>query len=136
MDFDIEKIVKEIYFGFDLKNLFLRIDIFKNAINLFDKDKKILIQFISPKNIKIEVFKNLNNEIKAAVNGNIIDSINIDKIIEIGISFETLGFSEREVVQFYTEIYEKENVLERIPLAGLITFEVPDEEFEIKFWNV
>jgi len=136
MDFDIEKIVKEIYFGFDLKNLFLRIDIFKDPINLFDKDKKILIQFISPKNIKIEILKNLNNEIKAAVNGNIIDSINIDKIIEIGISFETLGFSEREVVQFYTEIYEKENVLERIPLAGLITFEVPDKEFEIKYWNV
>ncbi len=136
MDFDIEKLIKEIYFGFDLKNFFLRIDTFKNPLEIFQKNRKILIQFISPKNIKIELSNNTQGKIEAHINGNKIETFSIKKIIEFAISFDTLGFSEREVVQFYFEIFENSSLLERIPLGGLITYEVPDKEFELKYWNV
>ncbi|MFC1562696.1 alpha-amylase/alpha-mannosidase [candidate division KSB1 bacterium] len=136
MDFDIEKIVKEIYFGFDIKNFYLRIDTFNNADSLLGKERKILIQFISPKNINIEISKNKKGEITAEVNGNTFNTVSIYDILELGISFEDLGFTEREVVEFYIEIIEDGNIIERTPIGSLLLFEVPDEEFEVKYWDV
>ena len=136
MDFDIEKIIKEIYFGFDINNFFLRIDTFEKYNLLLDENKKILIQFISPKNIKILISKNPKGETQAYVNGNILNNICIDKILELGISFKELGFSKREVAEFYIELCEDGNTVERTPIGGILTFEVPDKEFEVKYWDV
>ncbi len=136
MDSDAELIMEKIFFGFDLNNFFLRINMVDDVKDILDKNKRIVVHFLSPKTVTVEISRNSKNKFHASLNGTALDSIAVNKILEFGIGFDKLGFSQREVVQFYVELFEGKHPKERAPSGVPLSFEVPDEEFEMKYWNV
>lgn len=137
MDSDAELLIQKLYFGFNIDNFFLRIDMDNNnAGEILSDNSKIIVHFLSPKTVTVEIKRTNEHEFSASLNGSSTGNVAVNKILEFGIGFDKLGFSPREVVQFYIEYHEGSHPRERIPSGVPLSFEVPDGEFELKFWNV
>ncbi len=165
-----ESIVKGIYYGFNLENLFFRID----TNHLFGKEeiKKIVFdfRFLEPPMVRAELSilsepkadrfseattdgtdtrlatKSLNGQYieftlyKTEKNGEIktkkIDTVAINKIIEVALSFNDLGIKAKETVNMMLVVKKEDIEIERWPHKGIISLSVPDKDYILDYWNV
>ncbi len=138
-----ESLVKALYFGFDLKNLYLRLDLHPEAWPQPTGEVGFRIKFLGEKH-QVEVSFRLTQEhpdlklIKGAsvLTGEKAGKIAVKKIVEIALPFENLGFRPGEQIKFYLEILDQDLLRERVPHGGLLTFVVPDKNFEQVMWQV
>lgn len=117
-----EGLFEDIYFGFNLENLFLRLD--PNPAFLEEiKKGNIFLNLNLPKEKSFKIYPS-NKEIE----------IIFDKIVEIKIPFNFLGINQREEVAFFLS-FENEK-MERLPRSGLLYFTVPHSTYEEEMWSV
>ncbi len=140
-----ESLIKAIYFGFDLKNFYLRLDISKNNINLLPKKSLIKIIFLGYDQ-QIEVcFRPRAEEPQQTLvlkkgsiklDGERAGLLACESIIELAIPFQNLGFKVGEKVLFFVELLEDNFPRERNPRGGSLYFIIPDENFEQIMWQI
>ena len=141
----IEKIVSSIYFGFDLENLYLRIDYNKEKLeenlifNIFLRKKDypqevFCVKFLLDKQNSKYEFLNYEGFVQE------FKYIMIDKIIELKIPFFILKTFPCQEIQFFVsiqkEFQEKMVELERIPEYDFIEIIHPDKSYIKKFWTI
>ena len=131
----------DIYFGFNLKKLFIRIDCIADARQSLKQFHQIKIGFLEPAGQQVII--DISNEGKLTsahlLSGKEIFSpieIALQKVVEISIPFETLEVNENQTVSFYVEILENGLGRDRAPREGLITFNRPTRDFEQIMWDV
>jgi alpha-amylase/alpha-mannosidase (GH57 family) len=143
-----EGLFSGIFFGFDVENLFIRLD----PLFFPQKDEgegiEVNLHIISPQEFIIafpliavpqgskESFRLYQGE------GNIpkkflqvYDSVRTGKIIELSIPFKDLNLKPKDQVRFMVETRRGEIVLERYPQNGYFAFSVPEEHFEKIMWS-
>ena len=103
-----KEFIKDIYFGFDESNFFVRIDFggnggTRNRIS----NIPIAVNFTSPKVCRIELNK--------------LDKYAVDDTIEASLSLIDLGFKGEDEIEFFIEHKEEERI-RRIPFSFPIRF--------------
>lgn len=117
-----ESIFKSIYFGFNLENLFIRLDPNPGLIEEVKKGK-IFLNLNLPFEKSFKIYPD-EKEVE----------ISFEKVVEIKIPFSFLGLKEREEVAFFLN-FKNEN-MERMPRSGLMYFTVPHSTYEEEMWSV
>jgi hypothetical protein len=131
----------DIYFGFNLKKLFIRIDCTADARISLKQFHQIKIGFLEPAGHQVII--DISNQEKITsvhlLAGKEVPAsieIALQKVVEFSIPFETLDVHENQLVSFYVEILENGLGRDRAPREGLITFSRPTRDFEQIMWDV
>ncbi len=139
-------IITHIYYGFDLKNMFIRLDPSGSLRDENVSDLAFFVNFLNPKGLDVELrvvpqerrvsaalFKGENgNRAQAAA----IHTVAANDIIELAISFELIGVQANEDVQFFVTVERAGSEVEKWPYRGFIQFKVPTDDFEAMMWQV
>ena len=143
----VDNILYGIYYGFDLNNLFMRLDSLATLISAADDGRVTFnIQIIEPYASRIEIaiprrgkavaVQYVKDEKGQWTKVQDIEKVAVDEIIEIAIPFKAIKASVNEEVQLVVVVSRGEEELERWPKTGYLSFEVPTEEFEAIRWCV
>ena len=145
-----ENIIKRIYYGFDLKTIYLRLDtnLAMKGSDVANLELEIII--FKPHLTKIIVpFTGDAAIIWAAdKDGHLREvkkfpDVAINKIVELAVSFSDLKVNPNDNLEFMTRLKEKVPdsrdgfaylELEKCPARGTISFSVPPEDYETIFW--
>jgi hypothetical protein len=137
--------IKDVYFGFDLQALLIRVD-FDTPARLALADFDMLrVGFIEPPGW--EVLMEIQNAeggwrypMKLVHQGNEKPAadlqVGVDQIVELAIPFAQLGAAVDQPIQFYVELLEGRQSRDRAPREGTINLACPSPNFEQIMWNV
>jgi hypothetical protein len=137
-----EGMISDLYFGFDEKQLALRLDArggaFRERLGAIDTIRvvfyepdgyELLIGKLSEKNPDCTLLHHRRQPALAQVQAA------ADMIFETTIAFQSLGVGEEQAIQFFIELQRDGLVVERIPTEGAIETAVPGEDFELINWQ-
>ena len=130
-----EHIIKDVFFGFDLDNLFVRLDFSDKFENL--RGVQILIPFVTPAGLLCRV-EDLSAPTITIERGDTKlhkETIAVDKVVELALPFEDLGISPGTKTKFYVEVRTGERV-ERVPLVCPFSLTVPTAQSVQAEWQV
>jgi alpha-amylase/alpha-mannosidase (GH57 family) len=139
------KIVQGIYYGFDLNHCYFRIDINPElkpedrkglhlALQLHAKEDFVLDCGLESKPIASYRFSEVKGEEKL-IHGEFND-IAIGQIVEIRIPFARMNTVNGDKISFIATVENKGVKMEEWPRHRMISFQVPDNNFEDVMWNV
>jgi alpha-amylase/alpha-mannosidase (GH57 family) len=139
-------IITHIYYGFDLTNMFVRLDPSGSLKDEKVADLAFFINFLNPKGVDVEIrVTPRERRVTAALykgeNGNrnqitAINTIAANDIIELAVPFELLGVKANEEVQIFVTVERSGSEVEKWPYRGFIQFKVPTDDFEAMMWQV
>ncbi len=139
-------IISHIYYGFDLKNMFMRLDVSGNLKDEKVTDLAFFINFLNPKGYDLEIgvvpserrvsaalfrFENGKRNQAAAIN-----TVAANDIIEVAVPFELLGIKPNDDVQVFVTVERAGSEIEKWPYRGFIQFKAPTDDFEAMMWQV
>ncbi len=141
-----DSIVSHIYYGFDLHNLFLRLDPTQSLQDDRVADLAFFISFLLPKGQDVEIHVSpKDRRVTAALfrgenHGRAqiaaINTVAANEIIELAIPFEMLGVKPNDELHFFITVERKGSEVEKWPYRGFIQVKVPTEDFEATMWQV
>jgi hypothetical protein len=134
--------IKDIYFGFDLQTLLLRIDCEANARQQL-AGYEVRIGFSEPPAHELRLwpaegdrplrFQLLHNDQPIDAPG---VEVAIGPIVEAAIPFARLGVQANQPIQFAVELFEGGQSRDRAPREGVIALTCPGPDFEHLMWDV
>jgi alpha-amylase/alpha-mannosidase (GH57 family) len=139
-------IITHIYYGFDLKNMFIRLDSSGTLKDERVADLAFFINFLSPKGLYAEIrIVPREHRVTAVLfrgeNGTrsqvaAINAVAANEIIELAIPFDLLGVKVNDEVQIFVTVERSGSEIEKWPYRGYIQFRVPTDDFEAMMWQV
>ncbi len=139
-------VVSHIYYGFDLRTLFLRLDPSQNLQDEKVADLAFYVNFLAPKGLdaEIRVLPQKGSVTAALFRGSdgervrIVDlsTVAAAEVIELAIPFETLGVQPNDEIHFFITVEREGSEVEKWPYRGFIQVRVPTEDFEATMWQV
>jgi len=139
-------IITHIYYGFDLKNLFIRLDPSGSLRDERVSDLAFFVNFLNPKGYDIEIrvvpqerrvtaaFHRGENGTRTPVGQ--VNTVAANEIIELAVPFEMLGVKPNDDVQIFVTVERSGSEVEKWPYRGFIQFKVPTDDFEAMMWQV
>ena len=142
-----ESVVSHIYYGFDLGNLFIRLDSNRDMQDPRIRELMFCIHILKPVPCRIEVRLDPEagkvdarvvrpEETASGGKGRPLSSIAARDIIEMAVPFEMIDARPKDEVIFFTTVRRDDIELEKWPYRGYISFNVPTEDFEAIMWHV
>jgi alpha-amylase/alpha-mannosidase (GH57 family) len=143
----IETLLKEIYYGFSMTDLYLRLGV---NLNLLAKEAKnfsfALITFV-PQDMKAEISYGVEenryrcklskmNDRQEWMEIKELDSFGVGRIIEIGIPFRELGAHPAKKIEFVVVVCKDGQEIERWPRGGMISLTPHTDTYEQDQWYV
>jgi len=129
-----------IYYGFDLNNLYLRVDAKEPMIEI-SKGITFSFQFLKPLQTKLDVI--ITDKIKTLFYRmsekewqfiQDIETVAIKDILEIAVPFALLGAREGDEIAMFLSILKDGEEFERWPWRGYLSLETPGAKFEAMLW--
>ncbi len=135
-----KRFIKEIYYGYNGRELFFRFDLEDKEKILNAKIFKLKINFIRPERNKIifplikkeNLYYTILSKEKKVINK--LNNIKINDIVELGIPFEKIDINYKDEVYFFIEVLKRDKIVETLPYDGYIYFKAPPEHFESFMW--
>jgi len=135
-----EAFLREVYFGFDLERLMVRIDTARRARDDLRSIDELRISFLEPNGYMLRVFRPsvpdrtlellLNNEpVPAKI------EFAVDQIVELTLPFAALGVVADDRVQMCVEAWSDRQSIDRAPREGILELTVPSEDYERIMWQ-
>ena len=141
-----ESIVSHIYYGFDLKNLFIRLDSNRDLREEHVNELSFGVHFLKPVPYRMDVridptAGTVNATITKIVKGQEAvpeqhTSIAAHDIVEMSIPFDSIEAKPKDEVNFFVTVRRGDVELEKWPYRGYISLNVPTEDFEAIMWHV
>ncbi|HMF13570.1 MAG TPA: glycoside hydrolase family 57 protein, partial [Gemmataceae bacterium] len=134
--------LRELYFGFDARTLFVRIDCDRPAREALAEFDALRVYFVEPASWEVIVDRPGRSEqqLRVAREGRPAPvgaaAAAVAQIAELGIPFELLAVKPDQSVQFFVELLESGQSRDRAPREGTIQFACPTPEFEQIMWDV
>jgi len=142
----VASIIEHIYYGFDLKNMFIRLDPSGNLKDEKVADVAFFINFLNPRGLDIEVKiiaqeQRISATLFRSENGTrhqetSINTVAAKDIIELAVPFDLIGVKQNDEVQLFVTVKRAGSEVEKWPYRGYIQFKVPTEDFEATMWQV
>lgn len=139
-------IVTHIYYGFDLKNMFVRLDPSSSLKDEKVEDLAFFVNFLNPKGLDLEIrVMPRERRVAAALSRNgsgaraqiaTINTVAANEIIEVAVPFELLGVKSNDDIQIFITVERLGSEVEKWPYRGYIQFKVPTDDFEATMWQV
>jgi alpha-amylase/alpha-mannosidase (GH57 family) len=142
-----ESIISHIYYGFDLKNIFLRLDTTRTLKDPQVSQITFTIRFLKPGGMTVEInCSPADGTVRAVLVREIgnherhiegkIPTIAAHDIIELALPFSLLNVKELDEVAFIIVVKRDDSELEKWPYKGYFSFNVPTPDFEAIMWQV
>ncbi len=141
-----ESVVSDIYYGFDLQKLYLRLDTTLDLQEEGIEDLAFYVNFLAPKGIDAEIrvrrgepravaglFRGENGDRRRFAG---IESVAAGEIIELAIPFNLLGVPQNGDIQFFLIVERRGAEVEKWPYRGFIHVKAPTDDFEAMMWQV
>ncbi|MFN3467972.1 MAG: hypothetical protein ACK4WF_09780, partial [Candidatus Brocadiales bacterium] len=146
-------IVRDVYFGFDEENFFLRLDFEEGALERFSAHDHLVLVFLHPVEARLQVAGPLRPTMGLEVlrdgtrlgrtadrgetaPGAVAEAVAAVEILELRCPFRELGLSPGESAEFLVEIERDGQVTERLPDHFPFAFTTPTRDFERIYWQV
>jgi len=139
-------IITHIYYGFDLKNMFLRLDPSGSLQDLNVAELSFYINFLTPKGMDIELrvmpqqrrvsatlFRDEKGERKEI---SPLHSVAANEIIELAVPFDLIGIKANEEIHLFITVEREGSEVEKWPARGFIQMTAPTDDFEAMMWQV
>lgn len=136
-----EGVIHEVYFGFDVEQLMLRIDTTRMARDDLSRVQEIRIQFLEPQGYEIRisdpgkpsmqgrVFRNRELLPKAVVKAAVA------QILEMTVRFADLGLAPDDPIHLFVEAFAEGQSVDRAPREGALEMRVPGPDYEKIMWQ-
>ena len=137
-----EGVLREIYFGFNVDHLFVRMDTHAIASEDLGGVDEIAIHFLEPEGTEVRIgpikpgvipCKIVRNRRAIAKSG---AEAALDQILEVSIPFADLKVQAEETIQFRIDTYSGGQCIDRLPQEGVISTKAPSPDFELIMWQV
>jgi len=134
-----ESIVRAIYYGFDMENLYIRLDL-HSEINECREAQALsfAIDFISPVSVRLKfsIGDNTLLLMSESREEKRIGAVAINKIIEIKIPFADLGLKLKDEIKFIIAVLKNGMEMEHWPTRAPITLTLPSSDYMLEHWSV
>jgi alpha-amylase/alpha-mannosidase (GH57 family) len=134
--------LEELYFGFDLEHLFVRIDCDRAARSALADYDVWRVGFIEPAGFEVRVYQPGRPGQRAELlrEGRLVEAEGlaaaVDQIAEMAVPFDRLGVAVDGPVQFFVELLQSGQSRDRAPREGTIALARPSRDFEQIMWDV
>jgi hypothetical protein len=139
-----ERFIDAVHFGTDLERFYLRVDFRKDVelpargsvrVNIVQpRHHALIVSKLRPGRMTCELWETDPEGSYKKLEA--IKDSQFERIIEVGVPFEVLGWRARDQVAFFVQLVDGEVELERHPEMGTLGFAVPDVDFEVENWRV
>jgi alpha-amylase/alpha-mannosidase (GH57 family) len=136
-----EGVIREIFFGFDLERLMLRIDTSRSAREDLERIDELRVGFVQPEGFEIRVVHPGRKTMQArlirdgAPVG--VDGIEVavGQILELTVPFSTLETPAESPIHFFVEMLGEGQSVDRAPREGAMELRVPGPDYEQIMWQ-
>jgi alpha-amylase/alpha-mannosidase (GH57 family) len=134
--------IKDVYFGFDLQTLFVRVDFDSPARTALADFGALRLGFAEPTgwDVQVQAPTRPTQSVRLVHAGEGVSpagiQVGIDQIVEIAIPFDRIGVAVDQSIQFFVELLEGRQSRDRAPREGTIHLSRPTPEFEHLMWDV
>jgi hypothetical protein len=139
--------IKDLYYGFNLETLLVRVDLDGPARTALEEFEALRVSFVEPAGwdvfiqpgplgwgntagITLELRCNDQHRTAPGL------AAGIDRILEIAVPFAALGLNPGQSLAFYVELLQAGQSRDRAPREETIQLQVPAENFELVMWDV
>jgi hypothetical protein len=132
----------DLYFGFDTQRLLLRFDTGDSPARQRLADVATLrVTFVEPEGFELlvshpgwqePILQLYHHDVPVGESG---VTAAANRIVEVAIPFRSLAVSTDDPVDFYVELLEGDNSVERAPHEGVIETFVPSPDYELLMWQ-
>jgi alpha-amylase/alpha-mannosidase (GH57 family) len=138
--------IRDVYFGFDMERLLVRVDFEGPARVALADFEALRVGFVEPAGWEVVIDRPAEPGAKADLRQPTAglgppDQVvpleaGIDRIVELAVPFDGLGVKVNQPVQFYVEVLEGGQSRDRAPREGAIYLTRPSPDFEQIMWDV
>jgi hypothetical protein len=135
--------IQDLYFGFHVEALFIRLDCEAAARSVFAEYDLLRVTFLEPAGYELRAVPPGNGRpagLRLFHLGQEVDSsgiqLAVEQIAELAIPFARIGARIDQPVSFFVELFQGEQSRDRAPREGTISFRCPSPDFEQIMWNV
>ena len=136
-----EGVIREVFFGFDVEQLMLRIDTGRSAHDDLSRVEEIRVQFLEPQGYEIRISNLCKPAIEARLYRNrevVADAlvqVAVAQIVEMTVRFADLGLEPDAPVHLFIEIVSDGQSVDRAPREGTLELLVPGPDYEKIMWQ-
>ncbi|MFH0772531.1 MAG: glycoside hydrolase family 57 protein [Candidatus Omnitrophota bacterium] len=141
----VETIIKQVYFGFDMENLYFRFDLSMPrensngplclSLTLPEKGIKISLPIMErKKEIEYEICHKGADETWSVYKKETTAAF--EKILELAVKFKDIDSAQGETIKAFLSIEHSGLVIEHCPEYGPIQIALPETDYESRFWTV
>lgn len=129
--------VDHIYYGFDARHLFMRVD-----MDELPAGSILRVDILAPVHMRLSFMTDDGEmRLEAIEGGQVvprgeISEVAAGSVLEFSVPFALIHARPQDRLRFYLTLMREELELERHPSSGLLAFCVPDEGYERMFWHV
>ena len=134
--------LEELFFGFDLKRLLVRVDCDRPAREALADCDLLRVGFAEPAGREVRLHRPGRPDQSAElilegkpVPGAAVEAA-VDQIAELAVPFDALGVAVDGPVQFFVELQRGGRSLDRAPRQGAVALTRPSRDFEMMMWDV
>jgi alpha-amylase/alpha-mannosidase (GH57 family) len=142
-----ESIIANLYYGFNLDNMFVRIDTSAKLKEELVNNISFLIEFFSPKRSRVEIsfskgkavtgkYFEKDKKTKEWKCVSDLEEVAAKNIIEVKIPFKTIQAGAGDPIHFIIKVLKNDFEVERKPDIGYFSFNTPGEHHEAIMWQV
>jgi alpha-amylase/alpha-mannosidase (GH57 family) len=134
--------LREVYFGFDLHRLLVRVDCEGPARAALEGAEVLRVGFVEPAGYEVRVSGpgRAGQRAELLRRGEPVAAagleVAVDRIVEAGVPFDALGVGVGEPVQFFVELLQGGQSRDRAPRQGVLALTRPSADFERIMWDV
>jgi hypothetical protein len=135
-------LLTQVYFGFTLDRLLVRVDCDRPARQALADCNALRIGFIEPAGYEMRISQpgRPGQKSELLYHGKAVPepgvAVGIDQIAEVAVPFDRLGVAVDEPLQFFVEVLEGGQSRDRAPRQGTIALTRPSRDFEQIMWDV
>ncbi|NQU20200.1 MAG: alpha-amylase/alpha-mannosidase, partial [Candidatus Nealsonbacteria bacterium] len=137
-----ERLVSDLYFGFDRQHLLVRLDARDGPVReKLGEIDALRIVFLQPQGFELSVTEPASRHPVAQLCHNDLPvakpdvEVAADLLFELSVPFRSLALAAEESIHFCVELLQDGQPVERIPHEGAIEATVPSEEYELIMWQ-
>ncbi len=133
--------LEEVFFGFDLARLLIRVDCDRPARTALADCDLLRIGFVEPagRELRLHHPGRPDQAVELVCDGRPVAAAAeaaVDQIVEAAVPFDALGVAVDGPVQFFVELLQDGQSRDRAPRQGTIALARPSPDFEFMMWDV